>query len=550
MKNKCVLWLAVLAKTNRVDCSTNLALGPFPLVLRDRVVGESVMPKIRVVLAMILVLAAPWSFTRAQTAPVQASPAQTAADRYQQKLQPVLEKLIHEQQVPGLAIAVVEDNRVVYAAAFGVRNVTRSDDAITTRSLFHMASITKTFVATAIMQLVENGKIDLDAPVVKYLPYFQMADERYKIITIRQMVTHTSGMPDVDDYEWNKPQYDDGALERYVRSLSNLKLDFAPGQRFRYSNMAFEVLGDVIAKVSGESFDDYVQHHILAPLGMKDSTLLVKEADPKLLAWGHELDEAGNPFPSKVYPYNRIHSPSSDLHSNVLDMARWAIANMNRGELDGARILKSSTYEVMWKSAGKFNGKASPAGISWFLDNYKGNELIGHDGGDTGFLTELAMLPDKKIAVVWLANADWIPNTDGITEAALDVALGLKPKPIEGKRSIAQAMFSTYSNSGIEAAIKEYETLKKLRLNAYNFRPGQLNEIGHYLLRSGHTKDAIRIFQMNVAAYPASADVLDALGEAYEKDGDTALAISNYQKAHRLDSKQKHAADALKRLKN
>lgn len=500
---------------------------------------------VAVIVPFAATVAAPWHFAHPQ-APVE----QTAPDRYHQKLQPVLEKLIQQQQLPGLAIAVVEDNRVVYAAAFGVRNLSRTDDPITTRSLFHMASITKTFVATSIMQLVEAGKIDLDVPVVKYLPYFRMADERYKTITVRQMVTHTSGMPDVDDYEWNKPQYDDGSLERYVRGLGDLKLEFAPGQRFQYSNMAFEVLGDVIAKVSEESFEHYVQHHILTPLGMKDSTLLVKEADPKLLAWGHELDEAGNPCPSKVYPYNRIHSPSSDLHSNVLDMARWAIANMNRGELDGARILKSSTYEVMWKSAGKFNGKASPTGISWFLDDYKGNKMISHDGGDTGFLTGLAMLPDKKIAVVWLANADWIPNADAITEAALDTALGRKPNPIEGKRSIARAMFSTYSNSGIEAAIKEYETLKKLRPNDYNFRPGQLNAFGRYLLRNGHTRDAIRIFQMNVAAYPKSADASDALGEAYEKDGNTALAISNYQKAHKLDSRQKHAADALKRLKN
>lgn len=172
--------------------------------------------------------------------------AQTPPDRYRQKLQPVLEKLIQRQDLPGFAIAVVEDNRIAYAAGFGVRNMTRKDDPITARSLFHMASITKPFVATSIMQLVENGKMDLDAPVIKYLPYFRMADERYKIITIRQMVTHTSGMPDVEDYEWDKPQYDDGALERYVRSLSNLKLDFAPGERFAYSNMAFEILGDVI----------------------------------------------------------------------------------------------------------------------------------------------------------------------------------------------------------------------------------------------------------------------------------------------------------------
>jgi len=211
------------------------------------------------------------------------------------------------------------------------------------------------------------------------------------------MVTHTSGMPDVDDYEWEKPQYDDGALERYVRSLGSLKLEFAPGERFRYSNMAFEILGDVIAKVSGESFDEYVQHHILTPLGMKDSTLLVKQADPKLLAWGHELGNGGVPFPSKVYPYNRIHSPSSDLHSNVLDMARWAMANMNRGELDGARILKTSTYDTMWKPAAEFGGKPSPAGISWFVEEYRGTKMISHGGGDTGSLPGSPCFPRKRL---------------------------------------------------------------------------------------------------------------------------------------------------------
>jgi CubicO group peptidase (beta-lactamase class C family) len=106
-----------------------------------------------------------------------------------------------------------------------------------------MASITKPFVGTAIMQLVERGIVDLDAPVVQYLRYFQLADDRYNQITVRQMVTHASGMPDVEDYEWDKPQYDDGALERYVRSLTNQKLLFAPGERVQYSNMAYEVLG-------------------------------------------------------------------------------------------------------------------------------------------------------------------------------------------------------------------------------------------------------------------------------------------------------------------
>ena len=104
-----------------------------------------------------------------------------------------------------------------------------------------MASITKPFVATAVMQLVEKGRMSLDAPVTTYLPYFEIADPRAKTITVRQMLTHTSGMPDEGDYGWDRPQYDDGALERYVRSLKDQKLVFAPGERMQYSNMRTQI---------------------------------------------------------------------------------------------------------------------------------------------------------------------------------------------------------------------------------------------------------------------------------------------------------------------
>jgi CubicO group peptidase (beta-lactamase class C family) len=369
--------------------------------------------------------------------------AQAPTERYRNELQPLVEDFVHQQQIPGFAIGVIQDNRLVYAHGFGVKNLAHDHDPVTPRSLFHMASITKTFVATSIMQLVEAGKINLDAPVVQYLPYFRLADERYQTITVRQMVTHTSGIPDVEDYEWGKPQYDDGALERYVRSLSNQKLIFAPGTDLRYSNMAFEVLGDLIAKVSGESFDDYVQHHILTPLKMQDSTLLIKKTNPKLMTWGHERDKDGHVFPSKVYPYNRMHSPSSNLHSNVEDMARWAIANLNHGELDGKRILEEQAYDIMWKPAHKLSDilrerdfgrrgfESDGVGISWFQGEYRGTATVSHSGSDTGYATFLVLLPEKKIAVVLMANCDWLGKGRGqIAHAALDVALGLKPQPI------------------------------------------------------------------------------------------------------------------------
>jgi CubicO group peptidase (beta-lactamase class C family) len=435
--------------------------------------------------------------------------APAAVDKYQEKLEPMILNLMAQQEAPGLAIGVVENNQVVYAKGFGVRRIgTATPEPVTTRTLFHMASITKTFVATSIMQLVEAGKIDLDAPVVKYLPYFRLADDRYKTITVRQMVTHTSGMPDVEDYEWDKPQYYDGALERYARSLGAVKLLWAPGEKFRYSNMAFEVLGDVIAKVSGESFDDYVQNHILTPLAMKDSTLLIKKADPALLAWGHELDEKGDAFPSRVYPYNRMHSPSSNLHSNVNDMVRWAVANMNRGELDGKRILPAPAYDLMWKPV-----PGRPVGISWFLNEYRNMPRVSHGGSDEGFLTNIALIPEKQLAVVAMTNCQWI-SVGALTTAALDVASGVEPKPFDQKRSAADVVTTVYRAHGVEAVIEAYKSLKKTKPGAYDFSEKQLNDFGQYLLRKAHPKDAARVFQLNLDLFPSSTTAQEGLREA------------------------------------
>src|SRR5262249_6810462 len=150
---------------------------------------------------------------------------------------------------------------------------------------------------------------------------FHLDDTRASKITVRQMLTHSSGMPDVEDYEWNHPQTDDGALERYVRSLSTkkLKLFFDPGAEYAYSNIAYEILGDLIAKVSGVTFEDYVETNILRPLGMKSSTLLLTKTNPSWLAQGYTHPRGGDYStikPVAAYPYNRAHGPSGDLMSN------------------------------------------------------------------------------------------------------------------------------------------------------------------------------------------------------------------------------------------
>ena len=338
----------------------------------------------------------------------------------QTRLEPLIEKTIRENHIPGFSIGIVENGKVIYAKGFGVAKL-GDDKPITSNSLFHMASVTKPFVATAIMQLVEHGKLNLDAHVTEYLPYFRMKDERFATITVRQMLGHISGMPDVEDYQWDKPEYDDGALERYVRSLSELSLIARPGEKFQYSNMAFEVLGDVIAKVSGRSFESYVQRNILKPLGMKHSTLLIREANQKLLTSPHVLDESGV-IVSKVFPYNRAHSPSSTLYSNIDDMNRWAMANLNRGELNGKRILKASSYDLLWKvqmDAGRRGG----IGLSWFLTKRNEHWIVYHGGSDVGFNSYIVLAPDNSISIVAMSN--FLPEKTGYASSIVNTAIDM-----------------------------------------------------------------------------------------------------------------------------
>jgi len=336
------------------------------------------------------------------------------------QFEPYITKAADDKKIPGFAIAVVQNGDIVYSKAFGVKNI-QTREKMKTQSLFHQASVTKTFVATAIMQFVEQGKIKLDDPVIKYLPYFKLADERYKTITIRQMLAHTSGMPDVSDYEWDKPVYDDGALEKYVGKIQNETLLFKPGTDAKYSNMAYDVLGDLIAKVSGITFADYVQTNILTPLKMKNSTLLKKQADLNLLTTPH-IDKDDTLIVSKIYPYNRMHGPSSCLISNVEDMCRWAMANLNHGELDGTRILNESAYEILWNQGSEISKNI---GLGWFIREYKGFKTVYFLGGDTGYGSFLCLIPEKSLGIVWSVNCDrnWLLE---VVDMSLDIALEIK----------------------------------------------------------------------------------------------------------------------------
>lgn len=238
----------------------------------------------------------------------------------------VVENALQGHHVPGVAVGVIRDQELIYADGFGIRNLD-TGAPMTKNAVMSVASISKAFTAIAIMQLVEAGKVDVDEPYVTYVPYFEMEDERYKAITIRHLLGHHSGMPELTPdlffSEWDDPWSDDEAAERYVRSFkTGVTLNQDPGgDQFIYSDFGYDILADLIHKVSGELFEDYVKHHIFEPLGMNSSTFLLDAVDTEQLVAAHVYDDDGTPVVWQNFPYARKHAPSSCLHTTVEDLS-------------------------------------------------------------------------------------------------------------------------------------------------------------------------------------------------------------------------------------
>jgi CubicO group peptidase (beta-lactamase class C family) len=457
-----------------------------------------------------------------------------------------MERFMGDNSIPGIALGIVLDGKLAYTKGFGVKNIEKND-RIADTSMFHSASISKTFVAVSLIQLQESGLIDINKAVIEYLPYLKLKDERFKKITVKQMMSHLSGMPDVYDYEWEEPQYEEDALEKYVRSIYDIELLWGPGEGYSYSNLAYEMLGDVIAKASGMSFESYVTQNILQPLGMKHSSFLIKEIEPDMMTSPHILNMEGgyktevNPY----YPYNRIHGPSSTLWSNAAELCRYAIANLNRGSLESFNLLKKESYDMMWKSYAETNRAGTSIGLSWFMKNYKDVELIFHTGGDTGYTSNLVLIPEKNAALVFYCNCDYI-NLLMVTEHILDIMLGYEVEQL--KNSAAPEIARILIEKGIEAAKMRFEEIRNMNKKDYYISEGEFNSMAYKLLGISRVEDAIAILTMAITELPKAANLYDSLGEMYLKNGDSELSINSYKKALQLDPRMSSSIAALKSL--
>lgn len=445
------------------------------------------------------------------------------------KLDSVLEEIMTRWGIPGLGVGIVEDGKIVYARGFGVQNL-ETGAPVTPDSVFCVASITKCFVATAVMQLVEQDKLHLDRPLIQYLPDFRLDDDCCRQITLRQVLSHTSGMPDIDEAEYDElvahPEYDEGAPARYVRALASHKMIAAPGERFAYSNIAYNVLGYLITTVSGQTFESYMCEHLLRPAGMPESTLFFPDVPRDRLAVPHlRVPEI---IVNPVYPYHRADAPASFLHSTVVEMCRWAITCLDDGMHDGQRILSPAGFEQMWTPAVEwgFPPFYEHCGLGWTLGHFDDVKTVSHGGMGFGWTAFLTLLPEKQRGMIILCNEESSARSRTI-RAVIHTMLDKEPivDTVSWMVPITQALHS----GGIRAAYARYEEIKDNA--AYFFDADELFDLTCQLQSVKRYDLAIEVLELNLSVFPQHIPSYLSLAKFYRQTGQLAQAETTLRRA-------------------
>lgn len=337
-------------------------------------------------LAVSTVLLLASAMPSAQCGSQGASDASAAVDRY-------VSGELKAQRIPGLALAVVRDGRVIKATGYGLANV-ELNVPVTPETVFQTGSVGKQFTATAIMMLVEEGKIGLDDPIGKY---FADAPAAWQKISVRNLLTHTSGIPDYTEKIINLQQNytEDQLLERFER----MPLEFAPGEKWSYSNTGYVILGILIHKVTGRFYGEMLQERIFGPLGM-NATRIISESDiiPNRAA-GYRLVKGELKNQEWVAPSLNTTADGS-LYTTVLDMAKWDAA------LYTEKVLKKSSLDQMWTPVRLSDGSTKPYGFGWAIHNVNGHRVVEHEGAWQGFTTHIARYVGDRLTVIVLTNLD------------------------------------------------------------------------------------------------------------------------------------------------
>jgi CubicO group peptidase (beta-lactamase class C family) len=467
------------------------------------------------------------------------SQAQSAPD----SVDVVVRQAMRQLRIPGLQLAVVHQGRVVKLGNYGLGNV-QDSVPVTTQTRFFLNSITKAFVGVAAMQLVEAGKLDLAAPVGRYLPELPAT---WHAVTVRQLLTHTSGLPDIMPEDALVTENNE--KEAWARVQAQ-PLDFPAGQQFAYNQTNYLLLGRLIDKLSGQPFAQFIRQRQLEVVEMPRTS------------FGDAHDVL--PHGARGYTYTQyidgqrrrnaqlqnlfeVFPPSlrtaAGMSSTAEEMARWLIA------LQQGRLLQPASLPTLWTpgrlhdgSQRGFGGKLTGYALGWPTVDRPEHRAVAPVGGGR---SAVFLYPDDDLAIVVLTNLQGA-NPERFVDALAACYLpdmrvadgfGLPPTLRALHRALRQRGFSH-----LEEEVKR----ARRRDPAYALPETAVNAWGYSLVEQGQLTDALAVFKLNTRLYPASANTYDSLAETYAALGNKKLATQHYARALQLNPKNRTAAEYLK----
>jgi CubicO group peptidase (beta-lactamase class C family) len=358
--------------------------------------------------------------------------AQTLEERLKE-IDDYATKAGQDWKVPGFSLAIVKDDKVVFAKGYGVRELGRAEP-VDKDTLFAVASNTKAFTAAALATLVDDGKLKWDDPVTKYLPWFQLYDPYVtREMTVRDLLSHRSGLATFGgDLLWYETTY---TRDDIIRRIRYLKPVYGFRSHYGYQNIMFLTAGEIIPAVTGKSWDDYVREKFFVPLGMGRTVTTYKQ-----LMSSQNVATPHNEFEGRVrvIHYSNVDSAggAAVINSSAAEMAEWVRLQLGRGTYNGKKFFSADRSREMWtpntvvsgvsESAERFNPTVhfNLYGMGWFLSDYRGRKVVTHSGGLDGMTSRVALLPEENLGVVILTNSEtplqsflWYKVFDVLTNA-------------------------------------------------------------------------------------------------------------------------------------
>ena len=451
---------------------------------------------------------------------------------------------MRQLRIPGLQLAVIRHGQVVKLGQYGLANL-QDSIPVTRNSRFTINSITKAFVGVAVMQLVEADKLDVSAPVSRYLPGLPAA---WQPVTVRQLLTHTSGLPEIMGDDDMVTDANENAAWAKVQTKP---MEFAPGEKFSYNQTNYLLVGKIIDLLSGQPFATFIQERQLNVVGMPRTTSGDSHNVLPNSARGYTYSHVVNgEWQRSREPRNlfEAYAPSirtaSGMSSTAEEMAHWIIA------LQQGKLLKPASLPVLWTPGVLNNGKQqgfnrvqNGYALGWPTVSRPEHRAVAPTGGGR---SAFFIYPEDDLAIVVLtnlmgANPDmFIDEIAGyyLPDMRLATGFGLPPT--------IRALHTELRKRGFTQALALVKQARK-KDPAYQLPENEVNAWGYALLKLAQPKNALEIFKLNVSLYPQSANAYDSLGELYAELGNQELARKNYQRSLALNPKNAGAADYLKK---